>query len=380
MNGEQIIKKGKKTPMWIIIGYIICIIAIFGASYYIEYKQKNEKPEPIDFTTDGAIGMEVDQYAYLDVQGLTDEVAIYGDTENQYDSNNDRYYIAFNDGYWYIVDLNFDTIDMLKELQDYTYSNDENAIVPEPVRIYGMTETISDELKKMMLDFYNEGVEEENKISIDDFEQYFGSVLLNVRREPVDTTVEELIIVIASIGIFVILITHISVSIIKGRVRKYLKKNGYNEELARQLDDNVEETHYKDKIIITKDFLVDLKTANFTAFKFSDVKWVHIHNLKYYGVTATSSIIVHLNDGKTKFQCVEIKGAETQEFLGIFEKICEKVPADCLKGFSQENQKEFKQYKKDLKEKRKLISVFLGMYQRGRFLRMQEPSPLMHVD
>lgn len=349
INGEQIIKKSKKTPMWIIIGYIICIIAIFGLSYYIDYKQKNEKPEPIDFTTDGALGMKVDQYAYLDVQGLTDEVAIYGDTENQYDSNNDRYYIAFNDGYWYVVDLNFDTIDMLKELQDYTYSNDENAIVPEPVRIYGMTESISDELKQMMLDFYNEGVEEEYKIGIENFEQYFGSVLLNVRREPVDTTLEELIILIASIGIFVILITHISISIIKGRVRKYIKKNGYEEELAHQLDDNVEEKHYKDKVIITKDFFVDLKNTNFVAFKFSDVKWVHIHNLKYYGVTAISSIIVHLKDGKTNLQCVEIKGATTDEFLAIFDKICEKVPADCLKGFSKENKEEFKQYKKDLK-------------------------------
>ena len=74
--------------------------------------------------------------------------------------------------------------------------------------------------------------------------------------------------------------------------------------------------------------------------------------MKYYGVvTASSSIIAHLRDGKTDMQCVQIKGDSTEEFLGIFNKICEKAPADCLKGFTTENQKEFKEYRKELKRK-----------------------------
>lgn len=318
----------------------------------MDYRKQNEMPEPIDFTTDGAVGMEENQYAYLEVQGLTDEVAIYGNTENENDSTNDRYYIAFNEGYWYVVDLNFDTIDKLKALQDYTYSTDENAVAPEPVKIYGMTENIPTELKQMLVDFYNEGVEEEYQIGLENFEAYFGSVLLNVRKNPVDTYVEEMVIMLATIGIFVIAISHITVSMVKSRTKKYIKKNGYEEELVRQLDDCVEEKHYKDKVILTKDFFVDIKGTGFAAFKYADVKWVHIHNVKYYGtITVSSSIIVHLNDGKTQMQCVEIKGDSTEEFLGIFNKICEKVSADCLKGFTKENQQEFKKYKKDLKRK-----------------------------
>ena len=107
----------------------------------------------------------------------------------------------------------------------------------------------------------------------------------------------------------------------------------------------------RDKIIITKDFLVDLKSqGGFAIFKFSDVKWVHIHNVKYYGVvTTSSSIVVHLKDGKTNINCVKIKGGTTEEFLEIFNKICEKVPTDCLKGYTKENQEEFKEYKKEQK-------------------------------
>ena len=350
MNGEKIIKKSKKTPMWIIIGYLICLLAIIGAVGYMEYRKKTETPEPIDFTTNGAIDMPTEQYAFLNVEGLTDEVAIYGDVENEYDSSNDRYYIAISGGYLYVVDLDYDTIDLLKPLQEYTYSTDENAIQPEPVKIYGMTENVPVELKQMVIDYYNESVGEEYAINVEDFELYFGSVLLNVRKVPVDTVIEEMIVLLAIVAIITLAVTHIAIMSITKKTKKYLKKNEYEDELARQLDDCVEEKHYKEKIILTRDFLVDLKNGGLIAIKYSDIKWIHIHNVKTYGVvTVSSSIIIYLNDGKTKFQCVETRGKTTEEFLEIFNKICEKAPAESLKGFTPENAKAFKEYKKSLK-------------------------------
>jgi len=349
MNGEQIAKKAKKTAKWIIWGYLFCVLAIIGSVFWIRYIEENENPEPIDFTTNGAIDMATDQYAYFDVQGLTDEVAIYGDVENEYSSENDRYYIAFNEGYMYIVDLDFDTIDLLKPWQDYLYSTEENAVEPEPVTIYGMTESIPSELKQVVLDFYNKGRSEEYQLSEDGFENYFGSVLLNVRRGPVDTSLQAVIIFIALLVMVILFILHIAMAVEKNRVKKYLKKNEYEEDLAHQLDDFVEEKHYKDRAILTKDFFVDLKYGGFAVFKYSDVKWIHIHNIKTYGVVASSSLIIYLNDGKTKLQALEISGKPTEEFMGILNKICEKVPADCLKGYTPENKKAFKQFKKELK-------------------------------
>ena len=57
MNGEQILKKGKKIPMWILMGYIICIIAIIGSSFIMDYKKKNKMPEAIDFSTSRSVKM-----------------------------------------------------------------------------------------------------------------------------------------------------------------------------------------------------------------------------------------------------------------------------------------------------------------------------------
>lgn len=348
-EGKELLKKSKKAPKWIMIGYLISIIAIIGAIFVIGYREKTQTPEPIDFTTSGAVGLELNKYAFFDVQGLTDEVAIYGDVENKYSSENDRYYIALNSGYMYILDLDFDTIELLKPWQDYTFSQEENPVEPEPVRIYGMTESIPQELKTLILDYYNEGINEEYQITLEEFDTYFGSVLLNVRREPVDTTIEELVIFLGGFAIIVLLIVHIVLAVQKNAVKKYLKKNEYEEELERQLDSFVEEKHYKDKVILTKDFYVDFKYDGFVAFKYEDVKWIHIHNIKSYGITTSSNIVVHLKDGKTKIIGLKTNGKVTDEFLGIFNRICEKVPADCLKGFTSENVKAFKEYKKELK-------------------------------
>lgn len=347
MNGEQILKKAKKTVVGIKIAYVIVLLAIIISAGVVVYREEYKMPEAIDFTTNGAIGMATDQYAYLDVEGLTEEVAIYG-VEDANDPSNDRYYIAINEGYLYIVDLNFETIDQLKAIQEYTYSTDENAVAPDAVKIYGMTEDIPIELKQMILDYYNNSASEENKITLEEFDLYFGSVLLNVRRDAIDTTIENVIIGIGIIILVIIIILHISLKVVTGRTTKYLKNNEYEEDLAHQLDDNVEEKYYKDKVIFTKDYFVDVK-GNLVAFKFSDVKWIYAHTLKQYGfITINSSIIIHLKDGKTHLQCVEIRGKQTEEFVEVFNKICDKIPADALKGYTQENIKAFKEYKKSL--------------------------------
>ena len=204
-KGTLILKKSKKTLLGIKIAYVIALLVIVISTSVAMYREENQMPEAIDFTTNGAIGMATDQYAYLDVEGLTEEVAIYG-TDDANDPDNDRYYIAISGGYLYIVDLNFETIDQLKAIQEYTYSTDENAVAPEAVKIYGMTEAIPDELKQMILDYYNNSASEENKITLEEFELYFGSVLLNVRRDAVDITVETAIIGVAIIALIIALI------------------------------------------------------------------------------------------------------------------------------------------------------------------------------
>lgn len=342
MSSNEILKQGKHTSKKFLIVYAICIIAIIFSLIIATERIENEKPNATDFTQNGAIGTEIGKYVYLQIDGLSDVIATYGENEIE------KYYIAINGYNWYIVSLSSTDLEELKNIQAYTYGQIDNK--PASVTIYGITEGVPEDLKKIAIDFYNKGLEDDEKITIDDFENYFGSVMLNTTKDPVDLTIETIVGLISIITLFVVVIIQFFNKLIRIKVNKYLEKNNYKEELEKQLSNNIEETFFNEKLIITKDFLIDTTNGTFVVVKFSDIKWIYTHRLKYYGVVSISNnIIIQLKDGKTQFQCLNTKGKISDEFENVFEKICKKVSNDTLKGYTQENIKEYKEYKRELK-------------------------------
>lgn len=342
MSSNEILKQGKHTSKKFLIVYAICIIAIIFSLIIATERIENEKSNATDFTQNGAIGTEIGKYVYLQIDGLSDVIATYGENEIE------KYYIAINGYNWYIVSLSSTDLEELKNIQAYTYGQIDNK--PASVTIYGITEEVPEDLKKIAIDFYNKGLEDDEKITIDDFENYFGSVMLNTTKDPVDLTIETIVGLISIITLFVVVIIQFFNKLIRIKVNKYLEKNNYKEELEKQLSNNIEETFFNEKLIITKDFLIDTTNGSFVVVKFSDIKWIYMYRLKYYGVVSISNnIIIQLKDGKTQFQCLNTKGKISDEFENAFEKICKKVSNDTLKGYTQENIKEYKEYKRELK-------------------------------
>ena len=200
-KGEKNIKKSSKS---ILIGYIICIIAIIISTIIMSNRKEKGKSEAIDFTTNGAIDLEIGKLAYLDIQGLSEEV------EN-------KCCIAYNKGYTYIVNLNLEKIELLKPWKEYIASK-ENISEPEPIKIYGTIEKIPEELKQKILDFSNKDVPEAQQIKMEEFQIYFGNVLLNAKQETVKTAVEEIIIFLSICAIVALTIIHI---LKRGKTKKY---------------------------------------------------------------------------------------------------------------------------------------------------------------
>ena len=340
MKVKESLKQGKHTSKKFFILEILCIVISFVAIFIMSSRIEKEKPNATDLTQNGAIGTEKDKYVYLQIDGLSDEIAIGPEDE--------KYYVAINGNEWYIVSLSSADLEELNDIHEYTYGKIENK--PASVVVYGITEEVPDDIKEIAIEFFNQGLEDDQKITMEEFESYFGSVMLNTSKNPVDISLESIIILISVITLFVMIIIQICNKVIRLRTFKYLEKNNYEKELEKQLDDDIEETYFNDKLIITKDFIVDMTGESFVAVKFSDIKWVYTHRLKYYGVVSISNnIIIVLNDGKTQFQCLDTKGKISEEFEKVFEKICEKIPNDSLKGYTEENIAEFKGYKKDLK-------------------------------
>ena len=58
-------------------------------------------------------------------------------------------------------------------------------------------------------------------------------------------------------------------------------------------------------------------------------------------------------DAKGYEVILDTKGKLSDDFEKAFDKICEKLPNDSLKGYTQENIMEFKEYKKEIKSQKK---------------------------
>ena len=107
MDGKQILKKSKKIPTKIKVGYIISILVIIAAIYLINSaKKSNEGIEPINISEVGTYEIGANQYVSIDVQGLTNEIARLGDSNNI----DGRYFIALSDENLFLVDLDNETM------------------------------------------------------------------------------------------------------------------------------------------------------------------------------------------------------------------------------------------------------------------------------
>ena len=106
---------------------------------------------------------EIDALGYLEISEEPYSIAKY-----EYD-NNHAFYIVFDGRYYYITYLSDELYEIL---------NTDN-LKEKKIKIYGTTALIPDEVRKIAIDAYNQGLDEENQISIDEFESYFGEVYLN---------------------------------------------------------------------------------------------------------------------------------------------------------------------------------------------------------
>ena len=106
---------------------------------------------------------EVDALGYLEITQEPYSIAKY-----EYDDNH-AFYIVFDGRYYYIAYLSDEVYEAL---------NTEN-LNDNSIKIYGTTASTPNEVREIAIDAYNEGLDEENQISLDDFESYFGTVYLN---------------------------------------------------------------------------------------------------------------------------------------------------------------------------------------------------------
>ena len=341
---KKLISKNNKKLIWVII-LIILSVGIGYLTSQIPNIIKKETVGMLEVVENGLYDGKVytNEYAKLDVALLTDCIATC-----ETDSGIEEYYVVYDEaGYMYIVELSKTSFYDLEQINKYTYGELEEA--PEIAYVTGITESIPEELRKIIIDAYNKG-EEEAFLTEENFESYFGAVLLDTTKGPYDTY-EGLgisaIIIVALIAL-IIFIDYIVKKSKTNKTIKRLQKVGELDDVYSQLDASDAISFEKIKLVLTRNYIVDC-TDGFGVYKYDDIKWFYLYRHRVNFAEAERAIIIRTKNNKqysiAKIAPSKVKNEKQEKIFNELANRCK----DVLIGFTKENQKEYKEFIKNNK-------------------------------
>ena len=343
MDSVKIIEKEyqKARSIWIFgIITLVAAVALLGMGIAEQGKLKRN----IEHLDDIIVSSEINKagkIAYLDLYGC------YG-----FATDGDRdYYIAYDEDYYYIISMNDRT---------YDYAVEKANESPDGMfRLYGWTREIPLDVRSFAIDAANEDAGE-NYVNIYNFEDFFGNIYLDVRKESSIFGIEGFFnaSIYPVFSIFALLAGLISFLLGRARVKSFAPfTDTMDNELTRELES--ENTVFLDKV---KTYLTDhyLVSANgmLNAVKYSDIFWAYLTEHRTNGIRDYDYVNTVTKDGKMiQFANARSFGKKNQEssrevHSQIIEKIMEKNPS-VLIGFNSENQAAYNDLRKQLKEDKK---------------------------
>ena len=198
------------------------------------------------------------------------------------------YYIIMDKQYMYIA-----------YLPEYKFNElNKEDIKENPVELKGRTRLISREIKELAIDAYNEAVNDENKITMADFDDYFGSVYLEATATYEDSIAEAQklgFLIFTILGIIGLIIT------IRQRVKfgKSIKNmdNHLIEKINNEMNDK--DAFYYDKVhlYLTKNYVINFQGI-FKVIEYNDIIWMYSMQLRTNGIKTAKAINIMSKNGK----------------------------------------------------------------------------------
>ena len=335
-KNKNVLKEEKKIKKNIIIG-IILIVVSFVMFYFgnraMEIADNNIKDmeKIIESNDTKKDGLET----YLNIKKSVYRFAVY-------DTTSDAYYFVTDGNYIYIAYM---SVDKYKEISN---SNNDD----EYIKVKGVTSEIPNDVKEIAVDSYNEifELDDSEKIGIKDFNNYFGSIYLDMTNDTSDAGGMEFLIgfILFFIG-FILLILNNKV---RCGYKKSLKK--YTDSEIENIDnemDSEESFYYENaKLYLTPNYIINF-SRGFSIIKYSDVLWIYPYVHRTNGIKDTQSIIVKDRFGKNYIiaNLSIITKAKKEEFSEIMNTIISKNDK-MLVGYNSENGKKYKEIIKLNKE------------------------------
>lgn len=325
MNSKKILKTPKGTLLTAII-FIVLAVLMISVGMVLDTPRENENCEDYNSLIASKSDTE-NKYVKVTMADLPYQFAVQ---ENGSITN--TYYIIFDENnLMYIVRLSDDTFAKLEEM--YNQNPDEFSY-----ELKGYIFNAPDELKKLAMETFNESSQAE-QITNENYSDYFGQTYLDEKNTPNTPIASTIITIGAVLGILsiILFIVYIFIAI---KVSKMLRK--YNkQELEEELLKNTTVSYPMAKIYLTDKYIIS-KASGLDIMTYDELYWIYIETRRYNGFSVGKYLIAKMKNKKSKQIAVVHKSEEM--LMEIMEKI-HKKNKEVLTGFTQENQKAFKELK-----------------------------------
>lgn len=247
----------------------------------VEIQEINDNTESLYSVIIDSNVDKVDKKVYIDANFIPYEFA-------GYDGTTDSYYIVMDEYYMYVVYMSVD---------DFNELNTED-IYDNPIRIDGITSNTPSDVKQLAIDAYNEAFVD-NPLTIGDYDDYFGTVYLDMTIGDNTSTVTLLFVLFVLFGFLVVICLVTSVLALV-RFSKSIKRLDIAsiEELDKEMND--EDAFYYDKahLYLTEHYVIHFSNG-FQVLSYKDILWMYPYVMKTNGLKTSQSIKVLMNNGKT---------------------------------------------------------------------------------
>lgn len=330
-TNEKIINECKAYKKYLIISLVFFVIT--GILLFLGIKQSEKIEESIlDLETLIQNRDTKQQNTYIEINPKTYQFAVY-------DGLPESYYIVSNGQYYYVA--------YMKD----TYSIEVNN-KKENVKLTGVSKIPSTDIKKLAIEVYNEGLEEDKQITIADYNNYFGDVYIDT-TDKIDNGSAYYFFAFVT---FIIFLIFLIISIVKKiSFSKSLKK--IPDEILFKLDAEMNDKdafyYQRAKLFLTKNYIINFG-GKFSYTNYKDIYWLYPYELRYNG--AKTSVAIKFMDKDCNERVVANMDAYTKKSKEVYDEAWETIVnknKNMLIGYTKENISKAKEYKKEYKNKKK---------------------------
>lgn len=318
-------KSNNKKIIIIIIFIVTSIISLYGYRIF-DRKSRVSDTEPLDYNELISAGTDADNmYVSVDIVDTPYQIA-----EQKVNHVYVKYYILYDkDGYMYVAKLSDKTY---KKINDEYQDNKDNF----SYTLVGYIYKTPNDLKEIIIDVFNEN-NPNNKISKDDFADYFGSTYLDDSYTKY-TAQAAICGIIAIVSIIIFIIFLISWIICNKNIKKTLSSVG-REQLESELSKNSLKEYKKAKIYMTDSFLI-FTHKGLQVFNYTDIGWIYLGN-SCSKITSVNKIYMNMfmND-KKKYKSKKLDYDKQHIFEEIISEIANKN-SNVMIGYTYENMNKY---------------------------------------